>query len=116
MNKNYIIKVHSVSDLITNSSEQTYVMATENTIKTLNQLINNILSLGGSKLTCDQLFTIELNKKDLEERARRNTEYDAEYYDVRLSAKSKIPGPLGEETERIIENLGSLFFVETVYN
>lgn len=67
MNKNSLyIPVHSVSDLITNSSSTTYTMATDETIKAIKEIINSLLSMVGSAETADTLFEFSLlHKLDL---------------------------------------------------
>ena len=52
-----------IVDLITNSSTEIYVEATQSTIKTIKELINNILESAGDGVTkADDLFTFELEK------------------------------------------------------
>lgn len=59
-----ITNIHSVVDLITNSSTVIYTEAHEGTIKTVKEIINLILKLGGNKtLTADDLFTFSLNEE-----------------------------------------------------
>lgn len=53
-----IIPVHSFVDLITNSSSETYVQATDKTVDTLKKLIDSLLK--GTGQTCDDLFEIDL--------------------------------------------------------
>ena len=67
MNKNSVyIPVHSVSDLITNSSSTTYTMATDETIEAIKETINSLLSMVGSAETADTLFEFSLlHKLDL---------------------------------------------------
>ena len=54
----YKIRIHSFVDLITNSSTEIYIQATEKTVELLKAMINNILLVGKSELTCDDLFEI----------------------------------------------------------
>jgi hypothetical protein len=60
--KQYIIPVHSFVDLITNSSTEIYVSPTNKTVTTLKEIINEILRIGGSKQTCDDLVNISLEQ------------------------------------------------------
>lgn len=54
------LKVHSFIDIITNSSTEIYVQASEHTIKNIKNMVNSILALGGSTLKSDDLFTMTL--------------------------------------------------------
>ena len=54
------IKVHSVVDVITNSSTVIYTQATEGTISAIKEMVNALLELGESKLRADDLFEFEL--------------------------------------------------------
>lgn len=51
-----IIKIQSVSDVITNSS-------TECTLDRLKDIVNSILKIADSTLTADDLFTFELDEE-----------------------------------------------------
>ena len=54
------IPVHSVSDLITNSSSTTYTMATDGTIKCVKEIVNSFLAVAGSTKTADDMFEFSL--------------------------------------------------------
>lgn len=57
-----VINIQSISDIITNSSTEIYTVATDNTIKSVKNLINAILKLGGNNnITFDDLFTVKLS-------------------------------------------------------
>lgn len=58
-----IIKIQSVSDVITNSSTEIYTVCTEHTLDRLKDIVNSILKIAGSTLTADDLFTFELDKE-----------------------------------------------------
>lgn len=58
-----IIKIQSVSDIITNSSTEIYTVCTESTLDRLKDIVNSILKIADSTLTADDLFTFELDKK-----------------------------------------------------
>ena len=59
-NVSIIIPIHSFVDLITNSSSEIYIYASESTIKAVKGLINNLLSGVGSDKTADDLFTFDI--------------------------------------------------------
>ena len=62
------IKIHSFVDLITNSSTELYVEATAGTLKSIKNLIDNLIKSISPTLSVDQLFDFELK-----------TEVDDEY-------------------------------------
>jgi hypothetical protein len=106
-----VIRVHSFVDLITNSSTEIYIRASDKTVTSIKQMVNNILELGQSKLTCDDLFVVELSKLDNEE---------DEYFGcgkVILIVKSKDPkSKVGAATASILACLTSLFSISAEYN
>lgn len=58
----YIVKIQSISDIITNSSSEVfpivrYKWGTEDDIE---RLINAVLAAGGSGYTCEDLFDLEI--------------------------------------------------------
>lgn len=61
-----IIKIQSVSDVITNSSTEIYTVCTEHTLDRLKDIVNSILKIADSTLTADDLFTFELDKESNE--------------------------------------------------
>lgn len=58
------IKIHSFIDIITNSSTEIFVQASQKTIDNIKLLIDNILAIGGSQLKCDDIFLLSLNSED----------------------------------------------------
>lgn len=52
------LKLHSVIDLITNSSTEIFACADEDSAKTIKEFINAILKQAGSDKTSDDLFTV----------------------------------------------------------
>jgi hypothetical protein len=55
-----LIAVHSMVDLITNSSSEIFVAANDKTVKTIQQIVDHLLALGGSEKKAKDLFRIEL--------------------------------------------------------
>jgi len=108
----YTIPMHSFVDLITNSSTEIYIEASDKTIESIKALVDNILKLGGSDLKCDDLFTIELNPEDVE---REANEYG--YKDVGLIVKHRDSNSeLGKATANTLANLCGMFGIEACYN
>lgn len=59
----YRIPVHSVIDLITNSSSESFVTANEKSLATVKAVINETLRIAGSSETADDLVTLSLSEK-----------------------------------------------------
>ena len=92
MNK-ITFKVQSVSDIITNSSTEVFMVYNEDSIKQIKELVNAILDLSGNKERFDDLFECEItfDKERLldeypeyenltkEELLQKAYEYDYEY-------------------------------------
>lgn len=55
------MKIQSISDLITNSSTEVFVVYDESNIKSIKELVNAILSLSGTDKTFDDYFEISLD-------------------------------------------------------
>lgn len=55
-----MIKIQSVSDLITNSSTEVFVIYDESAIKGIKELVTSIISLNDSSKTFDDYFDVEL--------------------------------------------------------
>lgn len=59
MNK-IVIKVHSFTDAISNSSSETFISCSNETVSTIRQIIDNILIISGSKKSTNDYFTLDL--------------------------------------------------------
>ena len=62
MIKEYLI--HSVVDVITNSSTEFYVSAHKNSTTIFKSIIDDILRMGGSELTAEDLFVVSVVKHE----------------------------------------------------
>ena len=132
INEKYTFPIHSFVDLITNSSTEIYISATEKTVESVKNLINNLLKMGQSNLTCDDLFTIEIDKEqfnkdydyDIEEGDTKTPydkwmeeEYHENYRNISLLVKCRDEkNPLGIETARILSNLTDMFEMSDRYD
>lgn len=123
LNEKYTFPVHSFVDLITNSSTELYIEATEKTVESIKELVNKILSLGGSKLTCDDLFTVEIDKAGFEENYSQpydeyvKEEYSERNHDVGLIVKCRDENSeLGKETAKVLANLCAMFHLQASAN
>jgi hypothetical protein len=72
--------IHSFVDLITNSSSEIYVSATESTLTAVEAVINSILKSQGIDKTASQLFNIKLtySVKEYEKTGNGWKEFDTE--------------------------------------
>ena len=104
------INLHSIVDVITNSSTEMFMTCHSNTINNVKNLINIILKNGGSDKTADDLYDIKLikntyddNDEEIQEEVVDYDEYE-ESQPYELSIKSKD----GTDT-RITELINSIF-------
>lgn len=123
LHEKYTIAIHSFVDLITNSSTELYIQATDKTITSIKALIDNILKLGGSELKCDDLFTVELDRAKFEkyygETYEEFTENDDGSSNRNLSLLVKCRdenNSLGKVTATVLSNLTGLFNIEASYD
>lgn len=132
--KPLIINVHSFVDLITNSSTEIYIHATDRTVTAIKTIVNNLLQIAGSSKTCDDLFAVELDYVHYKE-------YYSDYYDtgderlqlppeefydrmnedglrgsLRVKVTPLISGEQAKETAGILASLSGLFDKEARYN
>lgn len=72
------IKIHSLVDVITNSSTVIYVQSTDNTIKYAKDLINSLLEATNSDKKADDLFTFHFDiDRDEEIESIVNDDFEA---------------------------------------
>ena len=63
-----MIKIKSITDVITNSSTEVFTFADEDSVEKLKRFIDSVLYIAGSDKTCDDLFEIRYElKRDVEE-------------------------------------------------
>lgn len=65
--QNMMVKIQSISDIITNSSSEVFVIYDQNGIDTIKDIVNSILKLAKSEYSCDDLFDIQLVWDDIVE-------------------------------------------------
>jgi hypothetical protein len=135
----YAFEVHSFVSLITNSSSEIFVAADEKTVKAIKEVIDNILKLSNSNLTCDDLFTVEIDYKQYYEDYNYEDDDDdsennkskklthEQFYEkdcdnecgrnVSLLVKCTDPtSELGKKTAKVLSDLTGLFTIEERYN
>ena len=115
--KSITLRIHSFIDIITNSSTEIFVKANDETIKNIRSLVNNILSIGGSQLKCDDIFTMTLKEERYapgDENYDIGEEIDDEYNEYvwtncLIETKTLIDSKEAELAAKIIDNLYNLF-------
>lgn len=90
------IPIHSFVDLITNSSSEVFVSASQKSVDTVKELVGNLLALSGCPVQPEELFSFELV----------NTYRARDYRDVELS-KEEYLKELETPDNRFLEKDGS---------
>lgn len=89
-NKTYIFTFHSFVDLITNSSTVIFTQATDKTIKSFHELVNEYLKLANSTKTSEDIFRVRLvrektwREQENEEEAMENGGEELERYSRKI--------------------------------
>lgn len=111
------IPLHSFVDLITNSSSEIFISATDSTVTAIRKLVDSLLLAGGSKFTVDEMFEITLEDNPHYEKE------DQDYYERDLGQrkqiiviKTKIDSPAATQAAGILANLTESFFIQERYN
>ena len=121
--ENKILKIQSVSDIITNSSTEVFMVYDNDSIKNIKELVNAVLSINkDNKYTFDDLFTIKptIRKEDFlyeypeyenltdDELLQKAYEYDDDDYDhwpivngYIVEAKSNLHDGVAEQLSNI---------------
>jgi len=84
------LNLHSVIDLITNSSTEIFVTATEDSVDIVKQFIDKILKDAGSDKVSDDIVTVRLFMDYCDGRDYDNIDFDTECTPVSLEIKSKV--------------------------
>jgi len=82
-----IIKIHSFIDVITNSSTEIYVRASQSSIDSVKKLVNSLLAFAGNKQTADDLFEFKLVDYGVDDRLRCAAYEELERVDKSFSGK-----------------------------
>lgn len=98
MNK-VTLHIHSFIDIITNSSTEIYVSASQYTVDHIKQLVDAILKLGNSDKTCDDLFMVAIEDGELT-----------------VELKPDVEATSGAVASTILSRLTSLFDISGEYN
>ena len=126
-----ILPIHSFVDLITNSSSEVFVCATEKTISTIHDAVNHLLKLNSnSNLKSEDLFDIKLAIVDEDVYDEKTKNYHSEthlkgsdefsdleeYKAITLSVKPKIEDANIEAAAKILNTLKDTFEGVDKYN
>lgn len=125
--ENKILKIQSISDIITNSSTEVFMVYDDHSFKAIKELVNAILSINkDNKYTFDDLFTVEAlfdkesflsenpEYKDLtdDELLQKAYEYDEDNYDSYpyvnnyiVKAKSKVH----DDVAQVLSQIDNIF-------
>lgn len=103
MKTTIFIPIHSLIDLITNSSSEVFVTSDRETLSKLRSMIDAVLVAGGSTKKCDDLFRLSLRRED------------GGYGDYNVVAVSAVD-PSSLEAARLLDQINSFFMPETVGN
>ena len=114
--KQITLKIHSFIDIITNSSTEIYVQASDSTIKSIKSLVNSLLAIGGSSLKCDDIFIMKLvsdrDEYEDEEDEDEDSGYDEDYSDISVSVNPIIEGNDAKIASKILSDLTGLFHID----
>lgn len=75
------ISLHSIIDVITNSSTEIFTYPKSDAPKMIKDIINSILEDAGSEFTCEDLYTVKLETDDeyVEERMKDHKDLEENY-------------------------------------
>lgn len=135
MKTSLTIPIHSFVDLITNSSSEVFVTATEKTVGTIKSLVDNILAAAGSPLKSDDLFKFQTIIEETDEDTWDEVELDLatpegkkywkknknNEYSPRLSIRVTVKGEVedkksAELAAKTLSALDNLFDISERYN
>ncbi len=134
------ITIQSLTDIITNSSSETFIIFDESGIEEIKKIVNSILKIADSEYTFDDLFNAELDFNEGEYRdyweddgglegtglSLRDyiIQHNQETIDRRegslwvdgITITAKPNAPVGtEEAAKLLENIGYIFESDTFY-
>ena len=110
-----ILKVHSTIDIITNSSTEIYVEASQSTIKGVKDLINALFSSVGSDQIANDVFEFKL----VGDRDEDDSYKDDSYKDVSLKVTVKDAVKDNNSliiAAKILSDLTGLFSIDSQYD
>lgn len=110
------IPLHSFVDLITNSSSEIFISATNSTIIAIKKLVDALLLAGGSRFTSDEVFEITLEDHPYYDKEDQNYfERDVGHRKQVVVIKTKINSQAAKDAAGILSNLTESFFIQERY-
>lgn len=108
LNPSYSFKFHSFVDLITNSSTEIYIKATDHTIASVKSMIDHLCKMVGSDKRADDLFEFSLEEQEGE---------DDYYKKVDMVVKCRDEASEdGKAAANLLSQLAELFSMSAEYN
>jgi hypothetical protein len=93
MNKSVILHIHSFVDVITNSSSEVFVSASEKTIGVVKSIIQVFLNQAKITESVDELFDVKLVYRDYRDDEEVDIEGESEYKPSRVVITLKATQP-----------------------
>ena len=110
------IPLHSFVDLITNSSSEIFISATDSTVTAIRKLVDSLLLAGGSKFTVDEMFEITLEDVPGYEDSQSTYEDECGGRKQHIVIKTKINSLGATEAAKILSDLAGTFNIQERYN
>jgi len=122
MKTSIILSIHSFVDLITNSSSETYITASDKTVKVVKDIIKLFLENANIATPVDELFDVKLvyTREEYDEKKKKYVEWEhegtSEYTPSRVKISVK-PGVTDfGELVKVLNNLNGAFQSVEFYN
>lgn len=118
MNSSIVLNIHSFVDLITNSSSETYITATNKTVTAIKNLIKLFLENANIATPVDELFDVKLVYTDYDDETEKEVEREgtSEYHPSRIRVTVK-PGVKDfGELVKLLNKLNDAFTATEIYN
>lgn len=120
MNSSIILSVHSFVDLITNSSSETYLTASDKTLGAIKDIIKLFLENANIATPVDELFDVKLVYTGYNDETGREEDMDGPDPDEFRPSRIKVSVKPGVtdfgELVKVLNALNSAFSAETFYN
>ena len=88
MKKELVLAIHSIIDLVTNSSTEIYVTCHTKTVETIKEFVNGILKSVNSDKTADDLFDMSLYMEFSGESEISFSDYEAGPVRIKIISKT----------------------------
>ena len=95
------MEIKSITDVITNSSSEAFLLVNSDSIDKTRELINTILRVAGSNKTCDDLFDITPKVNEYRAEWYWNSQWQNECFNEKFAGQTEIV--LGRDNTTITE-------------